>query len=129
MDIYDTRAQLAAIDLMEPEYTFLHDMTVRDGGTVEDDKAIYDFRKGSRKMAPVVHAGTGGVLMEREGFQTREIGFATIAAGDSHNDLGMIQASKAGFLFKSTEQIKREHPELPAYEEFDDLLEAIKGAL
>lgn len=79
MDIYDTRAQLAAIDLMEPEYTFLHDMTVRDGGTVEDDKAIYDYRKGSRKMAPVVHPGTGGVLMEREGFQTREIGFATIA--------------------------------------------------
>ena len=79
MDIYDTRAQLAAIDLLPPEYTFLHDMTVRDGGTVEDDKAIYDYRKGSRKMAPVVHAGTGGVLMEREGFQTREIGFCTIA--------------------------------------------------
>ena len=79
MDIYDTRAQLAAIDLMEPEYTFLHDMTVRDGGTVEDDKAIYDFRKGNRKMAPVVHPGTGGVVMEREGFQTREIGFATVA--------------------------------------------------
>ena len=79
MDLYDTRAQLAAIDLMEPEYTFLHDMTVRDGGTVEDDKAIYDFRKGSRKMAPVVHPGTGGVLMERSGFETREIGFATVA--------------------------------------------------
>lgn len=79
MDIYDTRAQLAAIDLMEPEYTFLHDMTVRDGGTVEDDKAIYDYRKGNRKMAPVVHPGTGGVVMEREGFQTREIGFATVA--------------------------------------------------
>lgn len=79
MDIYDTRAQLAAIDLMEPEYTFLHDMTVADGGTVEDDKAIYDYRKGSRKMAPVVHPGTGGVLMERDGFQTREIGFATVA--------------------------------------------------
>ena len=79
MDIYDTRAQLAAIDLMEPEYTFLHDMTVRDGGTVEDDKAIYDYRKGGRKMAPVVHPGTGGVVMERDGFQTREIGFATVA--------------------------------------------------
>lgn len=79
MDIYDTRAQLAAIDLMEPEFTFLHDMTVRDGGTVEDDKAIYDYRKGNRKMAPVVHPGTGGVVMEREGFQTREIGFATVA--------------------------------------------------
>lgn len=79
LDIYDTRAQLAAIDLMEPEYTFLHDMTVRDAGTVEDDKAIYDYRKGIRRMAPVVHPGTGGVLMERDGYETREVGFATIA--------------------------------------------------
>ena len=56
-------------------------------------------------------------------------GFETIAAGDSFNDLGMIQASKAGFLFKSTEAIKAAHPELPAYEEFGDLLAAIKKAL
>ena len=56
-------------------------------------------------------------------------GFETIAAGDSFNDLGMIQASKAGFLFKSTEAIKADYPELPAYEEFDDLLTAIKAAL
>lgn len=56
-------------------------------------------------------------------------GYATIAAGDSFNDLGMIQASKAGFLFKSTEKIKADYPELPAFEEFSDLLEAIKGAM
>ena len=56
-------------------------------------------------------------------------GFETIAAGDSYNDLGMIQNSKAGFLFKSTEQIKADHPELPAYEEFDELLGAIKKVL
>ena len=56
-------------------------------------------------------------------------GFDTIAAGDSFNDLAMIQASKAGFLFKSTEAIKAAHPELPAFEEFDDLLAAIEGAL
>lgn len=56
-------------------------------------------------------------------------GFETIAAGDSHNDLGMIRASKAGFLFKSTEQIKKDNPDLLAFEEFDDLLEAIKAAL
>lgn len=56
-------------------------------------------------------------------------GYETIAAGDSFNDLGMIQASKAGFLFKSTEKIKAEHPELPAFEEFDDLLNAIKDAM
>ncbi len=56
-------------------------------------------------------------------------GFETIAAGDSHNDLGMIRASKAGFLFKSTEKIIAENPDLEAYEEFDDLLNAIKKAL
>ena len=59
----------------------------------------------------------------------QSIGYETIASGDSYNDLGMIQASKAGFLFKSTEKIKADHPELPAYEEFDDLLRAIKQAL
>lgn len=59
----------------------------------------------------------------------QSIGFATIASGDSYNDLGMIQASKAGFLFKSTEQIKADHPELPAYETYDELLAAIKAAL
>ena len=56
-------------------------------------------------------------------------GFDTIAAGDSYNDLGMIQQSKAGFLFKSTAQIKADYPEVPAYEEFDELLVAIKSAL
>ena len=59
----------------------------------------------------------------------QSIGYETIASGDSYNDLGMIQASKAGFLFKSTEKIKADHPELPAYEEFDDLLRAIKQVL
>ena len=56
-------------------------------------------------------------------------GFETIAAGDSFNDLGMIQASKAGFLFKSTAQIKADHPEVPAYEGFDELLAAIRRAM
>lgn len=59
----------------------------------------------------------------------QSIGFQIIASGDSHNDLGMIQASKAGFLFKSTEQIKKDHPELPAYETYDELMAAIKSAL
>ena len=57
------------------------------------------------------------------------MGYDTIAAGDSHNDLAMILASKHGFLFKSTDAIKKEHPELPAYEEFDEFLEAIKAVL
>lgn len=79
MDIYSTRAQLAAIDLMPREYSVLYDFFGHDAGTVEDDKAIYDYRKGSRKMAPTVHPGTGGVLMERDGYETREIGFCCIA--------------------------------------------------
>ena len=59
----------------------------------------------------------------------QSIGFETIAAGDSFNDLGMIEASKAGFLFRSTEQIKKDYPQYPAFEEFDDFLAAIKAAL
>jgi len=59
----------------------------------------------------------------------QSIGYDTIAAGDSYNDLGMIQASKAGFLFKSTEQIKADHPELPACETYEELLVAIRAAL
>jgi len=59
----------------------------------------------------------------------QSIGFETIASGDSYNDLGMIEASKAGFLFKSTQQIKADHPEIPAFEEFDDLLGAIKSVI
>ena len=59
----------------------------------------------------------------------QSIGYDTIAAGDSYNDLGMIQASRAGFLFKSTAQIKADHPEVPAYEGFDELLAAIRRAM
>lgn len=59
----------------------------------------------------------------------QSIGYETIASGDSHNDLAMIQASKAGFLFRSTEQIKKDYPELLAFESYDDLLAAIKKAL
>ncbi len=59
----------------------------------------------------------------------QSIGFETIAAGDSFNDLGMIKASKAGFLFKSTDKIKADYPELPAYETYDELLAAIKKSL
>lgn len=59
----------------------------------------------------------------------QSIGFETIASGDSYNDLGMIRASKAGFLFRSTEQIKKDNPDLPAYETFDELAAAIRKAL
>jgi phosphoserine/homoserine phosphotransferase len=59
----------------------------------------------------------------------QSIGYDTIASGDSYNDLGMIKASKAGFLFKSTDKIKADNPDIPAYETYDELLEAIKAAM
>ena len=59
----------------------------------------------------------------------QSMGFETIASGDSYNDLGMIKASKTGFLFRSTEQIKADNPDIPAYEEYDELLAAIKKAM
>ena len=59
----------------------------------------------------------------------QSVGFETLACGDSYNDLGMIRASKAGFLFRSTEKIKADNPDLPAFEDFDDLLKAIREAL
>ncbi len=59
----------------------------------------------------------------------QSIGYETIAAGDSYNDLGMIKAGKAGFLFKSTEKIKADNPELPAYEAYDELMAAIRSAM
>ena len=59
----------------------------------------------------------------------QSMGFETIAAGDSYNDLGMIKASKAGFLFRSTDSIKKDNPDLPAFETYDELLLAIKQCL
>ena len=79
MDLYDFRSQLKAIELMPREYSVLADFFCKEDEVVENDKAIYDFRKGTKPMAPVVHPGVGGVIMEREGYETREIGFCTIA--------------------------------------------------
>ena len=59
----------------------------------------------------------------------QSVGFETIASGDSYNDLAMIQASKAGFLFRTTEKIRADYPDLPAFESYDDLLQAIRAAL
>ena len=84
---------------------------------VAPDGAITGFRmRGEKSKLTTVRA-------------LQSIGYETIAAGDSYNDLAMIQASKAGFLFRSTAQIQADHPELPAYEDFGDLLAAIKAAM
>ena len=83
---------------------------------VGEDGMITDYRiRGEKSKLTTVRA-------------LQSIGFETIAAGDSFNDLGMIQASKAGILFRSTEQIKKDHPELPACESYDDLLSLIRRA-
>ena len=85
--------------------------------TVAPDGEVTGFRLRAKKTK----------LVTVQAFQS--IGYDTIAAGDSFNDLDMIKASKAGFLFRSTEQIKKDHPELPAFEEYGDLLAAIKDTL
>ena len=59
----------------------------------------------------------------------QSIGYDTLASGDSYNDLAMIKASKAGFLFRTTDKIKADYPELPAFTEYNELLEAIKKAM
>lgn len=79
IDIYSTYAQLAAIEQLPKESSFLWDVFVREEGVVEDEKAFYDFRKGALQMAPVVHPYTGGVVMGRTGYETREIDFCCIA--------------------------------------------------
>ena len=90
---------------------FCNSLEIAEDGTITD----YKMRVEKSKYPPVK--------------ALQSIGFDTIASGDSHNDMGMIQASKAGFLFKSTESIKAEYPDIPAFDEYDDLLAAIKEVL
>ena len=84
---------------------------------VADNGMVTDFKLRAKKTK----------LVTVEAFHS--IGYDTIASGDSYNDLDMILASKAGFLFRSTEQIKKDYPDIPAFEEYDELLSAIKAAL
>ncbi|MBR7033258.1 MAG: bifunctional phosphoserine phosphatase/homoserine phosphotransferase ThrH [Clostridia bacterium] len=90
---------------------FCNSLTVTDDGTVTG----YKLRCEKTKLTTVK--------------ALQSMGYDTIAAGDSFNDLEMIKASRAGFLFRSTEKIKKDHPELPAFEEYADLLRAIKDVL
>ena len=84
---------------------------------IDDEGYIADFKMRCDKSKLTTVRGLQGM------------GFDTIAAGDSYNDLDMIKASKAGFLFRTTEQIKKDNPDIPAFEEFGEFLEAIKAAL
>ena len=111
--ISDTFSQFAGPLMKKLGYPtiFCNSLVVADNGEITDFKMRCEKSKYTTVKA------------------LQSIGFETIASGDSHNDLGMIKASKAGFLFKSTEQIKKDNPELPAYETYDELMEAIKKAL
>lgn len=90
---------------------FCNELVVADNGEITDFK----MRIGDSKLSTVR--------------ALQSIGFETIASGDSYNDLGMIKASKAGFLFRSTDSIKADNPDVPAYETYDELMAAIKNAM
>lgn len=111
--ISDTFEQFAAPLMKKLGYPtiFCNQLVVAEDGTITDYKMRCEKSKYTTVKA------------------LQSMGYDTIASGDSFNDLGMIQASKAGFLFKSTEQIKADYPDIPAYEEYDELLEAIKAVI
>lgn len=109
-DTFTQFAQPLMVKLGMPAL-FCNELVVGEDGTITDFK----MRCPNSKLTTVQHL--------------QAMGFDTIAAGDSFNDLGMIRASKAGFLFRSTEQIKKDFPQYEAFEDYDDLLEAIKKVL
>ena len=111
--ISDTFEQFAAPLMKKLGYPtiFCNQLVVAEDGSIADYKMRCEKTKYTTVRA------------------LQSMGYDTIASGDSFNDLGMIQASKAGFLFKSTEQIKADYPDIPAYEEYDDLLAAIKAVI
>ena len=109
----DTFTQFAMplIEKLGRPTLFCNELVVGDGGRIVD----YKMRCKESKLTTV------------RGLQS--IGFETIAAGDSFNDLAMIQASRAGFLFRTTDALKADYPDVPAFEEYDELLAAIKQAM
>ncbi len=109
----DTFTQFATPLMKKPNWPtiFCHTLEVAPHGMVTG----FHMRTAQSKLATVR--------------ALQSIGFETIAAGDSFNDLAMIQAGKAGFLFRTTEQIKKDYPDLPVFDEYDDLFNAIIQAL
>ena len=136
---------IATIDPMPGAKEFLDELRTMTQVIILSDTFTQFAKPLMKKLGwPTIFCNTLEVAESGEviGFQMRveqsklstvralqSIGYETIAAGDSYNDLGMIRASKAGFLFKSTEKIIADNPDLKAFEEFGDLLAAIRGAL
>ena len=109
----DTFSQFAAplMETLGQPTIFCNELIVSDSGEITG----YKMRCDKSKLTTVK--------------ALQSIGFETIASGDSFNDLGMIEASKAGFLFRSTEKIIKEYPQYPAFTEYSELLDAIKKYL
>lgn len=136
---------IAAIDPMPGAKEFLDELRTMTQVVILSDTFTQFAKPLMKKLGwPTIFCNTLEVAESGEvtGFKMRveqsklstvkalqSIGYETIAAGDSYNDLGMIRASRAGFLFKSTEKIIADNPDLQAFEEFGDLLAAIRGAL
>ncbi len=142
LGLREIQTVIATIDPMEGAKEFLDELRSFSQTVILSDTFEQFAAPLMKKLGmPTIFCNTLEVAPDGEitGFRMRceksklttvralqSIGFETIASGDSYNDLGMIQASKAGFLFKSTEQIKKDYPEIPAFEEYDELLTAIK---
>ena len=145
LGIREIQATIARIDPLPGAKEFL-DALRKDTQVIILSDTFEQFAKPLMKKLgwPTLFCNTLEVAPDGEitGFQMRcpqsklttvkalqSIGYQTIASGDSYNDLGMIQAGKAGFLFRTTDKIKEDHPEIPAYEEYDELLAAIRNAM
>ena len=145
LGIKEIQETIAKIEPMEGAKKFLDELRSLTQVIIISDTFVQFARPLMAKLGyPTIFCNSLEVAEDGEitGFKMRvekskyttvkalqSIGYDTIASGDSHNDLGMIRASKAGFLFKSTEQIKKDNPDLPAFETYDELLNAIKEVL
>lgn len=145
LKLKDIQATIAKIDPMEGAKEFLDELRSLTQTIIVSDTFTQFAQPLMKKLGmPTIFCNELVVNEEDEitGFRMRveqsklttvkhlqAMGFDTIAAGDSFNDLGMIGASKAGFLFRSTDKIKADYPQYPAYESYDDLLAAIKAVL
>ncbi len=145
LGLKEIQETIAKIDPMDGAKAFLDELRAMTQVIIISDTFEQFASPLMKKLGwPTIFCNTLEVAEDGEitGFQMRcentkyttvkalqTAGFETIASGDSYNDLGMIQASKAGFLFKSTDKIKQDHPEIPAYESYEELLQAIKENL
>lgn len=145
LTLKDIQATIAKIDIMEGAKEFLDELRSLTQVIIVSDTFTQFAQPLMKKLGmPTIFCNELLVNEKDEitGFRMRVVpsklttvkhlqamGFETIAAGDSFNDLGMIGASKAGFLFRSTDKIKADYPQYPAYESYEDLLAAIKAAL